>query len=321
MHVRRRLIALVIALVIALAAAVSLGLTGSVTATAGSAPPTPFNFYVNNVTATQVSMQWSPGYITEPTRWRVYQNDVLVSTSLGSAYVARNLVPGQTYRYRIVAVDGSGDVAAPTRTITVTTRGPGVQPGAPSGLRATEVAPARVALEFDRPGDEFDVWAYQVFDGTALVGSAAAPFAQPTATVTIRRLAPGSAHTYTVRALRSGGLSAPSNTLTLTTPATTDVTAPTAPSALAGRIVHYTCDNAALTWTPSADDRDAAAAVDYEVFGNGRLISAVRGTGAGTVWLPDLGANTVTVRAVDSSGNASAFSNAITLTVDPACEP
>ncbi|MBB5788303.1 fibronectin type III domain-containing protein [Jiangella mangrovi] len=317
MHVRRRLIALATGL----AAAAFLGLTGPATATAGSAPPTPFNFYVNNVTATQVSMQWSPGYITEPTRWRVYQNDVLVTTSLGSAYVARNLVPGQTYSYRIVAVDTGGDVAAPTRTITVTTRGPGVQPGAPSGLRATEVSPARVALEFDRPGDEFDVWAYQVFDGPTLVGSAAAPFAQPTATVTLRQLAPGSAHAYTVRALRSGGLSAPSNTLAVTTPTTTDVTPPTAPAALAGRIVRYTCDNASLTWTPSTDDREAAAGIDYEVFGNGRLISVARGAGAATVWLPDLGANRLTVRAVDGSGNASAFSNTITLTVDPACEP
>ncbi|PZF80217.1 fibronectin type III domain-containing protein [Jiangella anatolica] len=317
MHVRRRLIALATGL----AAGLALGLTGPAPATAGSAPPTPFNFYVNNVTATQVSMQWSPGFLTEPTRWRVYQNDVLVTTSLGSAYVARNLVAGQTYAYRIVAVDASGDVAAPTRTITVTTRGPGVQPGAPSGLRATEVSPARVLLEFDRPGDEFDVWSYQVFDGSTLVGTAVAPFAQPTATATIRQLTPGGTHSYTVRAGRSSGLSAPSNTLTVTTPTTTDATPPSAPSGLAGRIVRYTCDNAALTWTPSTDDRDAAAAIDYEVFGNGRLISVARGTGAATVWLPDQGPNTLTVRAVDSSGNASAASNAITLTVDPACEP
>lgn len=317
MHVRRRLIALVTGL----AAGLSLGLTGPATATAGSAPPTPFNFYVNNVTATQVSMQWSPGYLTEPTRWRVYQNDVLVTTSFGSAYVARNLVPGQTYGFRIVAVDASGDIAAPTRTITVTTRGPGVQPGAPSGLRTTEVSPARVLLEFDRPGDEFDVGAYQVFDGSTLVAWAAAPFAQPTATVTIRQLVPGSTHHYTVRASRSSGLSAPTNTLTVTTPTTTDVTPPGTPSGLAGRIVNYTCDNAALTWTPSTDDRDAPGAIDYEVFGNGRLVSVARGTGTAFVWLPDLGANTVKVRAVDSSGNASAFSNAITLTVDPACEP
>ncbi|TDD72062.1 fibronectin type III domain-containing protein [Jiangella aurantiaca] len=317
MHVRRRFVALAAGLTTAL----SLGLAGPATATAGTAPPTPFNFYVNNVTDTLVSMQWSPGALTEPTRWRVYQNDVLVTTSLGSAYVARNLVPGQTYGYRIVAVDASGDVAAPTRTITVTTRGPGVQPGAPSGLRATEVSPARVSLEFDRPGDEFDVWAYQVFDGPTLVGTAAARFAQPTATVTIRRLAPGSAHSYTVRALRSGGLSAPSNALAVTTPATTDVTPPGTPSGLTGRIARYTCDNAALTWTPSADDRDAAADIDYEVFGNGRLIGVARGTGAATVWLPDPGGNTITVRAVDSSGNASAAGNAITLTVDPACEP
>ena len=102
------------------------------TATASSAPPTPFNFYVNRVTDTQVSMQWSPGYLTEPTRWRVYQNDQLVATRIGSSYLASGLVPGGSYSYYVVAVDQRGDVSAPTRTITVTTRGPGVEPGGPA---------------------------------------------------------------------------------------------------------------------------------------------------------------------------------------------
>lgn len=309
-----------VALAAGTSTALVLGMAG--TATAGSPPPTPFNFYVNNVTATSVSMQWSPGYITGPTQWRVFQNDVLLATRPNSAYVAGNLIPGETYSYRIVAVSTTGGASAPTRAITVTTRGPGVDPGAPSNLRAIEVAPARVVLEFDRPGDEFDVAVYRVFDGSTFVATAyPAPFAQPTASVLIRHLEPGSGHTYTVRAVRSVGLSAPSNTLAVTTPSTTDFVAPTVPMGLAGNVSRINCNEANLTWNQSTDNVDAAADIDYEVSANGSLVALRRGSGSAIVPLPALGANTVTVRAVDSSGNATADSMAITLTVDPRCEP
>jgi hypothetical protein len=126
-------------------------------APATAAPPTPTAFYVNNVTATSVSMQWSPGHLTGPTRFRIYQNDELISTQYNSAYTAADLQPGGTYAYRVVAVDAHDVASAPTRTITVTTRGPGVASGAPSNIQPVEVDPAPVPLELDRPRGELDV--------------------------------------------------------------------------------------------------------------------------------------------------------------------
>lgn len=308
--------------VAALSAGLCLSVLAAPAAAAGT-PPTPLNILVTNVSATSVSLQWTPGYLTEPTHWRVYRNGTLAATRYGSAYTATGLTPGATYSFYVVAVHDDGAVSAPTRTVTVTTRGPGVAPGAPADPRALEVDPARVTIEFDRPDDEFDVWSYRVFDGDELVATVGkTPYAHPTAVVTVRGLAPGSTHTFTVRALRSSGLSAPSDPLVVTTPTSTDTTAPSVPTGLTGELAPYTCDWADLSWRESTDDRDAPADIDYEVLVDGTVASVVRGTGeAFSVPLRTTGAHSVAVRAVDSSGNASATSAAITLTVDPNCQP
>jgi hypothetical protein len=81
-----------------------------------------------------------------------------------------------------------------------------------------------------------------------------------TVTVDLRRLEPGTDHTFTVRALRSSGLSAPSNPVTVTTPARTDFEPPTTPTGLTGRLAPYTCDTAELTWNQSTDNVDARRA-------------------------------------------------------------
>jgi predicted phage tail protein len=285
-------------------------------------PPTPINFLVNGVTDTVVSMQWAPGYLTEPTGWRVYRNGVQVRAGGGSAYTDRGLTPGATYSYHIVAYDAAGNTAPPTRTITVTTRGPGVQPDPPANLRVIAVAPARVTLEFDRPGDEFDVSRYRVYDGGTQVATGDRyPFAGATTTVEIRNLVPGSAHAYTVRAERSGyGLSAPTNTAAVTLPGTTDTRPPSAPGGLVATESGYACDFADLTWTQSADDADAAAVIDYEVYTDGAFNHVVRGVvQSPAVQFLSHGTHTITVRAVDSSGNASPHSNTATFHIGPFC--
>lgn len=293
-------------------------------AAASDTPPTPHNFLVTGVSDTSVSMQWSPGAVTWPTHWRVIQDGEAVETSRNSAQTVGGLTPGDTYSFAIVAVDGDGDTSAPTRTITVTTRGAGVAPGAPADPRAVEVDPARVTVEFDRPGDEFDVYSYYVFDGDERVAvTGKSPYAHPTGSATVRGLEPDSTHTFTVRAYRADGMSAPSAPLTLTTPASSDTAAPTVPTGVEGSLAPYTCQLADLTWQESTDDRDAAADLDYEVFVEGELDSVVQGESeALSVVLPDdTGSYTLTVRAVDSSGNASAHSDPVTVTIDPRCRP
>ena len=67
-----------------------------------------------------------------------------------------------------------------------------------------------------------------------------------------------------------------------------------------------------LRWTASSDDA-APSGIEYEVRVNG-TINEVVPVGTGTITYTEvLGANTVTIVAVDQAGNASAPSNAITV--------
>ena len=69
-----------------------------------------------------------------------------------------------------------------------------------------------------------------------------------------------------------------------------------------------------LNWDQSTDDSDPQSLLMYEVFLNGVLdpLGTTIGYGDTITYCQGPGTNTVAVRAVDSSGNASAFSNEIT---------
>ncbi|HEU5471021.1 MAG TPA: fibronectin type III domain-containing protein [Actinophytocola sp.] len=300
-----------------LCVSVSLG-TSPVAAADTTAPPTATMPRVVNVSASQVVLNWTPGQLTEPTRWRVFRNGVLAKTSVGSSYTDANLTPGAWYSYTVVSVDLAGNASAPTRTLTVQTRGPGVRPGGPRELVATDVDPGRVTLSFTVPDDDFDVSGYQVFDGSVLVARTwASSWTGLPATVAVRQLAPGSAHAFSVAAVRTT-LSAPTNTVAVTTPASSDGSAPTSPSGLQVTEDRYGCAFADIRWQPATDDTDPTAELDYEVTVDGAPAATVRGQTQVDAVSVAVGSNTVSVRAVDASGNGSAVTSTQHV-VDPSC--
>ncbi|WP_157249997.1 fibronectin type III domain-containing protein [Nonomuraea typhae] len=270
---------------------------------------------VDGVTATQISFHWSQNASGSVgvLRARVYQDGALATTTRLQRYTASGLVPGATYSFHVVAADDAGNTSPPSRTITITTRGPGVVPPGPANLRATEVASARVGLAFDQPDDSWDVGRYEVLDGGTVVASIPAGSFNgvPTINLALRGLSAQSSHAYTARAVRGAiGVSPSSNTLTLSTPARTDLVAPSAPTGLVAAMDRYACFSVVLTWTPSGDDADPPSAIDYEILVNGAHESWVRGAGTHTIGMVPVGNNTIEVRAVDSSGNASAAATA-----------
>jgi hypothetical protein len=271
---------------------------------------------VTNVTATQISFAWSQNTTgaVGTIRARVFQDGVLVSTTPLVRYTASGLAPGVTYTFHMVAVDGVGNTSPPTRTFTITTRGPGVTPPGPSDLLATEVSPARVVIAFRQPDDNWDISTYEIFDGPTLVTwiYASSWSGIPTVTLAFREQTPGSAHSYWVRGTRPEfGVSPQSNTLSVTLPARTDTTAPTAPSGLTARGAAYACFSVRLAWTQSSDNNDAQAALDYDVRVNGVREQWVQGAGTASIGIVPVGDNVISVSAVDSSGNSSTVATTI----------
>ncbi|MEV0614597.1 fibronectin type III domain-containing protein [Nonomuraea sp. NPDC050404] len=283
----------------------------------------PERLRVTNVTATQVSFAWSQNVsgAVMPIRGRIFQNGTQVATTPLIRYTASGLVPGATYTFHVVTADSVGNTSPPSRTLTVTTRGPGVIPPGPANLSAAENAPARVRLVFDQPDDSWDVDRYEVFDGASRIASIPgfAWVGSPTVTLDVRELAPQSSHSYSARAVRPAiGVSPTSNTLTLTTPPRTDLVAPSAPTEVRARQSVYACFSPNVTWAQSSDNTDPQPAIDYEVFVNGVREGWARGAGTFSIAVVPVGDNVIGVRAVDSSGNASATATT-TFRRDPDC--
>jgi hypothetical protein len=145
-------------------------------------------------------------------------------------------------------------------------------------------------------------------------------FPQPAAQgAWVRQLDPSTTYTFTVRAIDpSGNVSALTNPVGATTQASSDVVAPTSPvllSAFDGG--NGSCpEELWLRWSPSSDDVLAPSGIEYEVRVNGAINEVIPG-GTQTVTYTDvLGANSVTIVAVDQAGNASAPSNPMTVTTN-----
>lgn len=128
--------------------------------------------------------------------------------------------------------------------------------------------------------------------------------------VVLRHLTPATTYTFTVQARDSGGNTATSNAVTLTTEASSDVTPPSAPTNV--RIVGgFGCPEFFAGWTQSTDDTDPQHLIEYEIYVNGVLspLAVSAGVDQDFVYATDSGANTFTVKAVDQAGNTSGASN------------
>jgi hypothetical protein len=174
----------------------------------------------------------------------------------------------------------------------------------------TGTTPSSVAVAWDRATDRWGVGYTVLMDGEAIGGTVNQAFRK-------RHLEPGSTHTFAVRARdAAGNLSAPSNGVTVTLADEGDRTPPTAPRNLvASTPPDDFCGSNVLRWEPATDDRDAAAAIEYELFLNGSFFDVTAPGATSAFVYTNAGTNTWTVVAVDRHGNSSAPSNAATVTV------
>ena len=106
-----------------------------------------------------------------------------------------------------------------------------------------------------------------------------------------------------------------SDPVSATTQASTDAVAPTMPTLLSAFDggSSFCPEELWLRWTASSDNADAPTAIEYEVRVNGTINEVVPGATGTITYTEVLGANTVTIVAVDRAGNASVPSNAMTV--------
>ena len=305
----------------ALALVLALGVSGPVAAgkkpqpppTGDKTPPTtPMNLRVTSLSQTSVTLAWDPSTDNSGSFNYSVNKDGQGFTVPGTrtTYTIDWLSPNQTYNFYVTAVDGSLNTSGRSNTVTVTTPRDTTPPTAPT-LSGSVRGPSQVSLTWTESVDEIR-WSvgYQIFANGAPVTEHVNWWGQRN--VVLRHLTPATSYTFTIQARDSGGNTATSNPVTLSTEASSDVTPPSAPTNV--RIVESNggCEFW-VGWTQSTDDTDPQFAIEYEIYVNGVLSPLAVGAGIDRDFVYGTASfNEFTVKAVDRAGNTSEASNAAT---------
>jgi chitodextrinase len=285
---------------------------GATTAPAarGPSPKGPTNLRITASTATSASLAWDAASSKSSNWWYCVQRDGQGCFRVDppkTTWTFPNLWPGTTFNWSVVAIDANGNRSTPSNTVTYTTPPDTTAPTAPT-LSVAGVWPTRIAVAWTRSTDTTQVFSTLLVDG--------APFPSGELgfqSATILRVAPETTHDFKVIVRDFFGNTAESNTLSVTTPAVTERNPPTVPQNLRLSF-ESSVPEIWLDWDASTDDTDPQSLIMYEVFIDGVLnqLGTTIGAPETVAYCQGSGVNTIRIRAVDTSGNASAFGNEIT---------
>jgi hypothetical protein len=266
-------------------------------------PPT--NFHVAALSPFSATLAWDPAPNSGSF---VYSIRDLVSTySVGVAQTettykwTRDMKPGRTYTFALRAADRRG--TSEEVTLTVTLPVDTTPPSSPL-VSLTDLTHSSASIQWAPPtDDDYTCCTYRVYANGWPVYTV---WTGPTSAKV--KLAPAKTYSLTVVATDpSKNSSAPSAPLSVTTPASTDTTPPSAPPGLQAFAIDA-CETW-LSWGDSTDNADPPDWITYEIRVNGVFDGAQVDNAQWITYGNVTGTNTFTVQAIDSSGNRSAISS------------
>ncbi len=253
----------------------------------------------------RVVLTWTANAEPDLASYRLYRDGsstVLASTAAGTTtYTDTTVTNDLTYGYVLRAVDTHGNASTATATVLATPTDL-TAPAAPTGLVATR-GDSSVALRWTA-NTEPDTASYRVVRDGAVVATVNAPATSYTDT----GLTNDTTYRYQLRAVDTHG-----NTSPASAPAVSATPVDLTPPAVPGGLTATRGDGSvALSWTPVGDG-DLAS---YHVYRDGALLATVT---APTASYTDSGltndsGHSWTVSSVDTHGNESARSAAVTAT-------
>ena len=286
----------------------ALLLTSAAAAKNPTSPTGPTNLRITASSPTSVSLAWDAAKSGSTNWWYCVQSNGAGCFRVDppqTTFTHPSLWPGTTYTFTVITVDSNGRRSTPSNAVTYTTPPDTTPPSAPV-LSTTSVFPTRIGLSWTASVDNRTQVSYTlVVDGSPFFGGLIGY-----RSVVVPYLSPSSTHVFKVVARDYFGNSAESNVLTVTTPPATEGIPPNAPTNL--RLSSETsAPEIWLDWDPASDNFDPPGELLYEVFVNGTRASTGIGNIEDIVYCVDTGPNTIAVRAIDTSGNVSRFSNEI----------
>ena len=287
------------------------------TGTDTTPPTTPSGLNAVQASGTESNLTWTAasdaggisGYRVERCQGVGCTSFVEIATPTASPFANTGLTEGVTYRYRVRAVDNSGNLGAYSNIATIVLDV--TAPGLPANLNLTATSGTQVSLTWTASTDNVGVTGYRLERCQGVGCSGFTEVATPAAAnFADTGLTSGATYLYRVRATdAAGNLSAYSAVASATTPAP-DAIAPSVPGSLAGSSTSGT--QVSLTWTASTDNvgvtgyrlercQGVGCSGFTEVATPAAANFADTGLTAGATYL-------YRVRATDAAGNLSAYS-------------
>jgi len=272
----------------------------------GGSPTTPTNLRITATTETSVSLAWNAS--TGNNFWYCVQRNGSGCIRVDPPRTTMtwpNLAPNTTHTFSVYAVDSRGHRSGNSNSVSYTTLPDTTPPSPTPQLTVSSVRPTRFSLNWTPSTDNVSQVFYTLYvDGAPQFEGAIGP-----RSFVILDRTPQTTYVVKVRAADASGNFVESNTLSVTTPAVTDHVPPTAPTNLT-LSPESSPPEIWTDWTQSTDNVDAQADVMYDVYFNGVFVEhGVLGGGSTITYCLDPGPTVVTLKAVDSSGNASGPSN------------
>jgi fibronectin type 3 domain-containing protein len=230
-------------------------------------------------------------------------SETLVTTVAGTSYLDSGAANGTTYYYRVGALNAIGEGAPSNERSATPVAGSVVNaPDAPTLDAPKATNPVLLSWTAGASDGGSPITGYRVYRGTASGGEILLATLGSQTSYSDGAVAYGTTYYYKVTALNAAGESAASTERSVT-PVAPDTTPPSKPGAPKALVVGTS--QVALNWTASNDNTGVKS---YRVFRDGTLVATVPKTYFLDSGLAASSTHTYQVRAVDASGNESAFS-------------
>jgi len=132
-----------------------------------TAPSVPTGLVGAAMSSSQINLSWTASTDNiGVTGYRVYLNDVALTTTTATSFQHTGLTAGTTYNYRVSSYDAAGNNSPWTATpVSVTTQpAPDTQaPSVPTGLNGKRVSQTRISLTWNASTDNVAVKGYYVY--------------------------------------------------------------------------------------------------------------------------------------------------------------
>ena len=280
--------------------------TTSASAAASSNPPG--LVLAQGLNDTSVQVTWMA--VAGADSYKIYRGGSLLASQPGTLYSDSPLSPSTTYSYQVSAVVGG--VESPRSTsVSATTQSAedASPPSQPGTIAVSSITSSSAKLTWSSSSDNVEVLGYRMLRGAAsdpLSALVQISTTEGTATYTATNLRANTGYKFAAIAIDAANNHSTARTVTFTTAASSDTTAPAAPSSSSVSAKIFSSSRIDLVWSPSSSS-DVSG---YQIFRNGTLV--------GEVYLPlrryysDNGLASSTtysyqVRTIDSAGNVSAL--------------